>query len=707
MLEIQVRSTRFVPRIDAIARAMAWVSMLVGACGGAALELGSQHAPAAPRETISRPSRESDVFALGGSFESVMPVALTSFGGAALREPDGSTAIYVAGGYFGEPHRYSREGQSDRLWRYRGQFGDGLSGRAWESRAPLDGGLQGLALVAYGDSLVRCGGSRMHNGRNEPTVQRAVADCARYRPSHDAWEPFPSLPTPRSSFDAVSDGTRIWAVGGWDVQGDVSEARFHDTMVVFDGGAWSERPVPFRRRALAVVSLAGGLVVVGGMNADQTLSRETEFFDVASGVWRDGPDYPGDPFGVAATTDGTWVYASGRDGIVYRWGPEERVWSRFATLAEGRFFHRLFVRDGVLVAIGGIGSMTTDGRAVLVETIPLSGRRSIASYVEIRFPGEARNRPGLFVYEDSLFFLGGNNSTGQHDFAPEHFETAAFRLHLPSLRWLELPSLPEGRQSMVSVVLSDLAVALGGFGHDGNAERTYADALIFALDEQAASWRVQENALPMARTQFGAFVHEGGLYVVGGLEFDAARPEAEQFVHLASVLRCPIERSARSAREASSVLGLCEELTASSLPGVRRAFGGALLDGRYYVVGGMRDGFEPVPDCVVMDVAAGTWSSFACPSAPRISPDLVVLDGRLYLVGGTSRRPERDRSGPDRSVEQYDPRTGSWTTVIDELPFDTHQMRFVAHEHRIVGISTQMAPHRALVAWIDVSQGGG
>lgn len=679
-------------------------AVLLTACGPSATPSGSTPSVAgAPTAGAEHTASfvEASVHSVAGGFESVMPTALTSFGGAVLREADGAEAIYLAGGYFGAPHRYSREGQSSALIRY--GVGAGGAAPGWTERAAMTTGAQGLALVAHEGGLVRCGGSTMENAAGEPTRQRALADCARYVPASDTWEPIAPLPAPRSSFDAVSVGGRIVAVGGWDVQGESRDGRFHDTVAIYEGGAWREVPAPFQRRALAVAAMGSDVVVVGGMNADQSMSRDVAIFDPATGAWRDGPAFPGDAFGIAAAGGADVVYASGRDGVVYRLARGGAAWERFGTLAEGRFFHRLFVRDGALVAIGGIGSMTTDGRARLVEALPLSGERPRTAVVEIDFPGETRNRPGLFVADDSLFYFGGNDSTAQHDFSPENFETAAFRLHLPSLRWYELPSLPEGRQSLVSVVHDGVGVALGGFGHDEDEERTYADAFLLRTGEDAPSWQQLRDTLPLSRTQFGLFYHQHALYVVGGLEFDAARPQEEQFVHLSSVLRCPVDHDALEApATATSPIGACEELTNAPMPGVRRAFGSAMLGGRIYVVGGMRENFAPVPECTVLDLASMQWSDLPCPSATRISPDLIAFEGKLYLFGGTSRRDGAQQSAPDRSVEVFDPATGAWSTLIGELPFDTHQMRFVAHENRIVGISTQTTPHRATLAWIDV-----
>lgn len=669
-------------------------------CGGATASTAGSAAPVATsghEASASTHFVEAQVHAAHGAFESAMPIALTSFGGATLRGADGRDAVYVAGGYFGEPHRYSREGQSNALYRYTVSDADGGH---WETLAPMDVGAQGLAVVAFGGGLVRCGGSEMRNAADAPTDQHALASCARFDPSTGAWSTFASLPSPRSSFDAAVVGDRIYAVGGWDVQGNVAEARFHSTMAVYANGAWSEVAVPFQRRALAVVGTSRSVVALGGMTSAQELSRSVDVLDVASGAWSSGPEYPGDAFGLAAVAVGDDVYASGRDGVVHRLRSGSTSWERVGSLAEGRFFHRLFARDGNLVAIGGIGSMTTDGRARLVEAMPLAGAAPRVSYVEIDFPGATRNRPGLFVADDSLYVVGGNDSTGQHDFQPENFETAAYRLHLPSLRWYDLPALPAGRQSLVSVVHDGVGIALGGFGHDGNASRTYPDA--FVLRSSDETWQALPNALPLPRTQFGLAYQGHALWVFGGLEYDASRPEDQQFVHLASVLRCPVDHEALEAPATStSPIGACEELTASPMPGTRRAFAGALLDGRYYVMGGMRDGFAPIDDCFVFELASRTWSPMTCPSAVRISADLVPFDGKLYLLGGSSRRDGAQALAPDRTVEVFDPATGTWSVAIDALPFSTHQMRFLVHEERILGFSTQETAGRATVAWIE------
>jgi len=672
----------------------------------ATLGCGSASTPTTPPTTThtagaqqaAAAMHESNIHALGGAYVSAMPVALTSFGSASLRGPQGD-AIYVVGGYFGEPHRYSREGQSNKFYRLTRQDNTW----AWSELATYVEGVQGLALVPFENDLVACGGSTLRNTIADPADQHASTACYRYVTASNTWAAFASLPSPRSSFDAAALGGRIYAVGGWNISGASSTGAFSSTMAVYANDAWTEVALPFQRRALAVTATSTNLIALGGMDASAEISNALDIFDPATGQWTSGPAYPGDAFGVSAVAIGDVVYASGRDGMVHRFRVGDASWERVTTLAEGRFFHRLVASSDGLAVIGGIGSMTTDGRARLVEFVSLDpARRERVGHVEIDFPGASRNRPGLFMLDDSLYVSGGNNSTAQHDFQPSNFETATHRLHLPSLRWFEGPALPEGRQSLVSVTHDNAALAVGGFGHDGDGSRTYADA--YVMRDGSAAWQSLRNALPVPRTQFGAAYEDDALWIFGGLDYDETRPEDSQFVHMSSVLRCPVGHAALENESAASPVGACEELAQSVMPGTRRAFAGAVLDGRYYMMGGMRDGFAPVPDCFTFTFATRTWEAFQCPPAVRISGEAFAVDGRLVSLGGTSRREGAESSAPDRSVEVYDPASQSWSTLIETLPVDTHQMRFVQHEHRILGFSSQQTEGHAQLVTIDASR---
>jgi N-acetylneuraminic acid mutarotase len=105
------------------------------------------------------------------------------------------------------------------------------------------------------------------------------------------------------------------------------------------------------------------------------------------------------------------------------------------------------------------------------------------------------------------------------------------------------------------------------------------------------------------------------------------------------------------------------------LPVPTRAAAGAALDGRLYVVGGTTAAgntsatweYEP----------ARGWRARAPLPGPRFNHSAVVLDGRLYVAGGFHRGQER------REVFAFHPERNRWT-VVARLPQPTHAFGLVA-----------------------------
>lgn len=114
------------------------------------------------------------------------------------------------------------------------------------------------------------------------------------------------------------------------------------------------------------------------------------------------------------------------------------------------------------------------------------------------------------------------------------------------------------------------------------------------------------------------------------------------------------------------------------LPEARRSSTGAVLDGRFYVVGGSTPSSAAM---VSYDPAADAWSPEPSPTGPyRGLAPAVAIDGRLYLVGGCESQPS---SGPDCRIgttgrlQMFDPATDAWTTLS---PMPTPRHHFVTAE---------------------------
>lgn len=596
-----------------------------------------------------------------------LPRGITSFGAAV----DGNW-LYVIGGHWGERHHYSRETYSDGFRRL-----NLLDRMTWEE---LPGGvaLQSVALVADEGYVYRVGGATARNAPGEENDMHSVDEAARFSVAEKAWEPLPPLPQRRSSHDAVVHDGKLYVIGGWRLSGEGTKPSWHDTAYVMDLRAeeltWKALPKPpFQRRAMGLTATKNKIYVIGGMKPDGQTTTRVDIYDVTAAKWKRGPDYPkGEFHAIMACAVGDTVYANGLDGMLNRLGSDGR-WQGFCPLTFPRFFHRLVaVSDSEILALGGAA---LGGKIRQIESINLNdggnGPR-VASW-KIPFPGKAKNRQGIFFVENSLYVFGGNNSLDSHDFAAKNFVADAYKVHLGSMSISRLRNFPVRRQSMQTVVVGDdslkRGVAVGGFGHDGSVAQSQAGT--YRYNFRKNKW-LPGPELPSPRTQFGLVQYDESVWVFGGLDYDPRRPESEQFRHLSDVLRWDLNGSEDKFTK-----------TDIKLPQPRRAFGSALVGDRYYLVGGMREDFQPVRGCDVFDFRTETWQSIPAPHRQRVSPELVVLNDRLYLAGGTSPN-DSGQFEANPSIEVYDPATKKWSIIIDELPERVDHLRMFAFNARLL-----------------------
>jgi len=644
--------------------------------------LTTDPAPAPPVE----PAPDEGI-ATHGALLAPMPTAVTSFGMATV---DG--AVFIAGGYHGEPHNYASEGQSHDVWR--------LSVKdqgAWTRVGTMEAGLQGLALVPHDASVCRFGGNRIMNHRGEAARMLSVDEAACFDTTTRQWTSLPAMPRGRSSHEAaVLDGT-VYVAGGWAMGnggqgGKASGAVWHRDVVALDltdpSSGWKSIPVPFERRAVGVAAATGKLVVVGGLTPEGKPSERVDVLDPKTGECKQGADFPANAFGVAAVADGDTVLASARDGVVYRYDVTADRWSPATTLAFPRFFHRLAVIEGDVVAVGGITSMQTIGRTRHTERVALESSGATMAGWEMPFPGTSKNRQGLLLHRDRLYMFGGNNSLGQHDFEPDNFLAEGWRLYLPSMGLKRVADFPAKRQTMQTVVVeqgdSARGIAIGGFGHDGKAALSHPEAFVFDFDEEI--WEPM-GKLPRGRTQFGLAAHDGDLWMFGGLDYDPSRKGEAAFDHVTNVL---ISRAGEGTFEEAGV----------ELPGPRRAFGGVVHGDQYVITGGMEEGFQLVDGCLSFSFDTKTFEDMPCPSKNRLSAELVSLGGRLYVAGG-SVKGEDGKMHPERSVEVYDPKTETWSVLVKDVGFDPKHLRAMAYHHRLALVSTHQQKARVRVTLID------
>lgn len=601
----------------------------------------------------------------------LLPRATTSFG--AVTE-DGW--IYMLGGYTGPPHDYYREAQCNDFLRVN------VHDPSHIEYLPHDQKIQSCSLEAFDGRVFRIGGMIAHNSQDEPQALDSVDDVLAFDAEARAWYPMPSLPHRRSSHDSTMAGSRIVVAGGWGMDHEADDQIWHEDILVLDledlDGGWRSIPAPFKRRAVATTAIGDQVVTIGGITDDRKMSHSVDVLDLETQRWTSGPAYPGVAFGLAAETRNGRVVASGADGKVFDWAPGETSWRHVGSLTFPRFFHQIAVTpDDDLMFVGG---MSRGVRPAHLEHLDLDDDRSATTvrHLTIPTPIASKNRQGMFVHDGWLYLFGGNNSTGQHDFEPENFLEESHRLSLANLEWEAFEPFPHQRQTIQTATAESTGAmyALGGFGHDGEVARTWPEG--YRYDRERDEWMDDAPNLPIPRSQFGFTEHDGTLWVFGGLDYDPRREKDDRFRHVTEVVSASIDRG----DEEFAYEGI-------NLTEPRRAFGGAVLDGGYFMVGGMRENFQLVESAERFDFETGQFTTISSPARPRLSGRLVPLNGRLYFAGGSS--PAADGGfEPNPSLEVYDPATDRWSTVMETIPVTPTHLRMMPYRGRILLFSSHV-----------------
>lgn len=108
----------------------------------------------------------------------------------------------------------------------------------------------------------------------------------------------------------------------------------------------------------------------------------------------------------------------------------------------------------------------------------------------------------------------------------------------------------------------------------------------------------------------------------------------------------------------------------SELPTHRRDFATAVVNGKIYLIGGTlfenEDGPFGLSVVEVYDPNLNSWKRIADMPTARTSPEMAVVDGKIYVMGGYSGIDRKlVNIKPSTVVEVYNPRTDTWSRKQD------------------------------------------
>ena len=195
---------------------------------------------------------------------------------------------------------------------------------AWTAQASYPGLILDSAAVGYQGRLYSFGG---YTGS---VVSRTATT---YDPATQTWTSLAVLPAPRAGARAVTDGTYLYIVGGFDP--NFSAVR---TIWRYDPATDSYNttlaPLPSPGGELGVAYLAGQIYRVAGQTAPATGTNAVQIYTIATNTWQSGAPYPLALEALASTATGGYLYAAGgvdatsyvESNKAYRYDPASDTW---------------------------------------------------------------------------------------------------------------------------------------------------------------------------------------------------------------------------------------------------------------------------------------------------------------------------------------------------------------------------------------------
>jgi N-acetylneuraminic acid mutarotase len=209
--------------------------------------------------------------------------------------------------------------------------------------------------------------------------------------------------------------------------------------------------------------------------------------------------------------------------------------------------------------------------------------------------------------------------------------------------WTTKAPMPTPRSHLKAATVNGVIYAIGGFGYAPAAGGYLIRSKVEAYDVASNSWTVKK-ALPEPLEPNGATNINGKIYVAGGLS-------NERYSKALYVYDPGTNVWTRKADMPFTVAGYS-------------AGHQETINGKLYVYAGVTvnaDGSEGPHRFFRYNPATNTWTTLSRPSYARRGGASGVVNGRLYLVGGTLPTSPSGQ-GYAYDVHVYDPATG-WTKV--------------------------------------------
>lgn len=185
----------------------------------------------------------------------------------------------------------------------------------------------------------------------------------------------PAIPTEAVSFACVTDGQKIYMLGGMSLEGNIlASCSTYDTV---DGKWYTISSMGSARVSAAAVYCNGRIYVFGGRN-NQNILNSVEVYDIDENKWSYGKDMPYAAWEMTAEECNGSIYVMGgiqgtgdaRKGLnnVYMFDPVQETWSQGTSLPSSRHTAASAVVGDTVYIIGGKEKTGANASAVDLVT---------------------------------------------------------------------------------------------------------------------------------------------------------------------------------------------------------------------------------------------------------------------------------------------------------------------------------------------------
>lgn len=501
---------------------------------------------------------------------------------------------------------------------------------SWSQKAPMPTATSRASRVVVDGKLYLLGGE---------TASGLSSAVLAYDAASDSWETRPSLSGPRFVTAEAAVGNVIYLFGGADhyppaPKGNISSYETGTGNYQDNAGTLQ---VPRFRAAAAYCQ--GMVYVFGGMGTGGTLDSY-EMFDPNTGQSYQMGAMPEPRENMSVVELNGFIYLIGGNDATgsptttcWKFDPAYNTFTACASMpAPAQAGKAAVTANGMVYLAGGVTSTGYPPSAWTTEVRCYNPATNVWSSCG-NFP-TPRYATAAGVINGVLYIAGGDDSSA----APHPLdvtEAAPLAGLLPE-GWLAKASMPDGVSRALSAVSGGSIYVLGGAPATANVRK---------YNPNSDTWSAMP---PLPAPLFGGAAAEqmGTVYLAGGFD---------------EVMNLMGDVAAYNTADGSyTPLG--------SLIEPRARFSGAILNNKFYLVGG--DGFSSRLDSIeAFDLATNTSSIVARLPEPTSQAGVVAVGNKLYILSGGSN---------NNRCWRFDPYTGQLTSLTD-FPLANTSLRTVQH----------------------------